>query len=320
MQPASQVKPMVEAGILSGIAIIFALMSVYLPVVGAFIHLIWPVPIILLGVRHGVRRSVLATIVAGILIAIILHPLHAVSVVVGFGLTAIVLGHGIRNEFPPTKILIRGSAASIVCTVMMLLISMLVIGTNPLALQQDIVAQSMEQSIAFYRQMGMSTADLENMSSMMSTMGELMKIILPSAFALAAVVTAYINLMVARRILKKMGHYVAPFPAFKDWQMPRLSLYGFIVGILAMYWGHTREWTILYQAGVNIQMITTLFLVLQGLALFYFMADKYNFPRWARILMVVMILTNGIMLQAALFAGAFDMAINYRVRNGSGSA
>ena len=315
MQPVSQVRPMVEAGILSGIAIVFALMSVYLPVVGAFIHLIWPVPIILLGVRHGVRRSIMATVVAGILIAIILHPLHAVSVVVGFGLTAIVLGHGLRNDFPPTKILIRGSAASIVCTVMMLAISMVIIGTNPLKLQQDIVAQSIEQSIAFYRQMGMSTADLENMSNMMSTMGELMKIILPSAFAMAAVVTAYINLMAARRIMKKMGHYVAPFPLFRDWQMPRMSLYAFIVGILAIYWGSSRGWTILYQAGVNIQMIATLFLVLQGLALFSFMANKYNFPKWARVLMIVMVLTNGIMLQAALFAGAFDMAINYRSRN-----
>lgn len=49
--------------------------------IGAFINLIWPVPIILLGVRHGYKWSMMATAVAGILIAILVHPLHAVAVV-----------------------------------------------------------------------------------------------------------------------------------------------------------------------------------------------------------------------------------------------
>lgn len=315
MQHQNQSRPMVEAGILASIAIIFAFISAYLPLVGAFIHLIWPVPIILLGVRHGVKWSVMATVVAGILIAILLHPLHAVSVVVGFGLTGVVLGHGLRKEYAPAKTLLWGSAAALVSTAAVIAIGMFVIGTNPLAIQQEAMTKSVEGAIDFYRTMGMKEEDLKQIGATMSSAMDMMKIILPAGFAMAAVVTAYLNLFVAKRILKKMGHYIRPFPPFKEWQMPRLSLYAFIVAVLAMYWGHSREWTWLFHFGVNLQMIAVVFLLIQGLAVFYYLADKYKLSRLIRGIILFLVFTNGIALQIVLFAGAVDMAMNYRTRN-----
>lgn len=315
MQHHNQSRPMVEAGILAGIAIMFAFISAYLPLVGAFIHLIWPVPIILLGVRHGVKWSVMATVVAGILIAILLHPLHAVSVVVGFGLTGVVLGHGLRKEYTPAKTLLWGSAAALVSTAAVIAIGMFVIGTNPLAIQQEAMTKSVEGAIDFYRTMGMKEEDLKQIGATMSSAMDMMKIILPAGFAMAAVVTAYLNLFVAKRILKKMGHYIQPFPPFKEWQMPKLSLYAFIVAVLAMYWGHSREWTWLFQFGVNLQMIAIVFLLIQGLAVFYYLADKYKLSRLIRGIILFLVFTNGIVLQIVLFAGAVDMAMNYRTRN-----
>ena len=74
----TRVKPMVESGILSAVAILFAIISAYVPVLGAFINIIWPVPLVLLGVRHGHKWSIMATVVAGLITAMLLHPLHAV--------------------------------------------------------------------------------------------------------------------------------------------------------------------------------------------------------------------------------------------------
>lgn len=312
MQRHTQIKPMVEAGILASIAIMFAFISAYLPVVGTFIHLIWPVPIILLGVRHGVKWSTLATVVAGILIAVLLHPLHAVSVVVGFGLTGIVLGHGLREKFNPAKTLLWGSAASLVSSAAVVGISMVILGANPFNLQQDAMAKAMEQAMDFYRQMGMKEEDLQQMTTTMGAVMELLKIILPAGFALAAVVTAYLNFTVAKIVLKKLGHYVEPFPPFREWQMPKIALYTFVVAVLAMYWGHSREITWLYTVGVNVQMISMIFLIVQGLALFYYLADKYKLSRLVRGIILFLVFTNGIILQVIIFAGAFDMAMNYR--------
>ena len=58
----ARTRSLVEGGILSAMAIVFALISVYIPVLGMFVNLLWPVPIILLGVRHGFRWSFLCLI------------------------------------------------------------------------------------------------------------------------------------------------------------------------------------------------------------------------------------------------------------------
>ena len=99
----NRVRPMVEGGILAAVAILFALISVYVPFIGVFVDLIWPVPIILLGVRNGYKWSIMATLVAGVLIAILLGPLRAVGVAIGFGLIGITLGHAFRKNYSPVK-------------------------------------------------------------------------------------------------------------------------------------------------------------------------------------------------------------------------
>ena len=40
---------MVEAGILAAIAIVMALISMYVPVAGVFVNFVWPLPIIISG-------------------------------------------------------------------------------------------------------------------------------------------------------------------------------------------------------------------------------------------------------------------------------
>ena len=68
----ARTRSLVEGGILSAMAIVFALISVYIPVLGMFVNLVWPVPIVLLGVRHGFRWSFLCLAVSGVVMAILI--------------------------------------------------------------------------------------------------------------------------------------------------------------------------------------------------------------------------------------------------------
>lgn len=313
MQRQTKITPMVEGGVLSAIAIMFAFLSAYVPILGGFVNLIWPVPIILLGVRHGHKWSLLATVVAGILIAVLMGPLHALSVVVGFGLIGIALGHSIRVNFSPSKTMIWGSVASMISQAAIIGLGIIITGTNPFNIQTELMTKSLEEAMGIYRSLGVfKEEDLAKMKEMMVGMLDLLKIILPSGLILASIVTAWLNYSVAKAVLKKMGHYIAPFPPFKDWNMPKAVLYAFVVAGLAIYWGGSRELTWLYNAGMNLQMVCIAFLIVQGLALFYFLADKYNLSRFIRSIILVLVFTNGIVMQIILFAGAVDLAINYR--------
>lgn len=308
----TKVRPMVEGGLLAGIAIIFAVISAYLPVIGPFVNLLWPVPIILLGVRHGYRLSIMATVVAGVIIAMLLHPMQAVSVVVGFGLTGIVLGYAFRMEFSPGKTMLWGSAASLLSSVALLAIGAAVTGINPLAMQSDIMAQAVEQGVEVYRNMGMAEQELAKITESMKTMIDLLKIILPAGFIMASVVVTFINFVIAKTVLKKLGHNIPDFPPFRNWTLPDYVTYFFVVALVMIYWGKSKEITMLYNIGMNLQMMTGMLLLVQGLSLFYYIVDKYNLSRVVRGIILFLILSNGFISQMVIFAGAIDTIIDYR--------
>jgi len=303
---------MVEGGILSAVAILFALISVYIPIIGVFVNLIWPVPIILLGVRHGYKWSLMATAVAGILIALLIHPLHAVTVAVGFGLIGIVLGHCFRKGYSPVVSVMLGSIASLVSKIIVLSISAVVLGINPLADQSAAMATAVEQAINMYRSFGMKEEDLTRMAESMRGMLDLMKLIFPAGFALASVVDTYLNFLVARLVLRKLGHHIPPFPEFRVWSLSPIVLYGFIVSVIMLYWGKSREISLLADAGLNLQIITSMLLMIQGMSVVFFYAAKYKVPGFLRWLFVFMAFSNGFIMQAAVFAGAFDIAVDFR--------
>lgn len=315
----SEVKPMVESGILSAVAIIFAFISVYVPLLGAFVNLIWPVPIILLGVRHGLKWSGMATLVAGLVIAMVMHPLQAVSVVVGFGLIGIALGYAMRAGFSSARTLLLGTAASLTAKVAMLAAAAVVMGVNPLNVQMGEMESALAQVVAFYRHIGMSEQDLAQTSASLHSMLDLMRVIFPAALALAAVADTCLNFMVARLVLRKMGHYTPPLPPFVTWSLPHYVFYVYAAATLAAFAG--RYWGIkwLYDSGMNIQIVASMLLLVQGLAVFYWFAGKYKLPRLARGIILILIFTNGLFMQILVFIGAFDILFDYRKRKTTGT-
>lgn len=308
----TRLRPMVEGGILSGIAILFALISAYLPLIGPFVNLMWPVPIILLGVRHGYKWSIMATVVSGIMIAMLMHPLHSLSVVVGFGLIGIVLGYAFRMNFSASKTMLWGTVASLISKAALLTISALVLGVNPLNMQSDVMVNAVKQAVDVYRDFGMGEQELAKMAESMQTMLDLMKVILPAGFIMASVLDTWLNFLIAKTVLRKLGHNVPNFPPFKEWSLPYHIVYFFALSLVMIYWGNSREISLLTQVGMNMQVITSTLILVQGLALFNYFADKYNLSRMVKGLILFLILTNGFFAQILIVAGAIDMVIDYR--------
>ena len=307
-----RIRPMAEGGILTAVAILFAFVSTYVPVIGAFVNLIWPLPIILLGVRHGYKWALLTTAAVGALVALLLHPLQAVSIVVGFGLIGVVLGHALRAQYSPLKTLLIGGAASLVSKAALLGIGFLITGVSPFFDQADLAGKALEQSLEFYQMMGLQGAQLNEMKETMAKLGEMIKMILPAGLLMAALVDTYINYLAARLVLRKLGHVTPDFPVFSRWRLPNLFAYCFVVALVMLYWGQSREIQLLKTVAVNLQVISSAFLFLQGLSLTVFLLQRYQVSRFLRWLLLFFIITNGFLTQVLVLAGAFDMVLDYR--------
>jgi len=303
---------MVEGGLLAAIAIIFAIISAYLPVIGPFVNLLWPVPIILLGVRHGYKWSIMATVVAGVIIAMLLHPLQAVSVVVGFGLIGIVLGYAFRMELTPAKTMLWGTIASLISKAALLAIGAAITGVNPFNMQGEVMTQAIEQGLEVYRNLGIAEQELVKIKESMQTMIDLLKVILPAGFIMASVVDTFLNFVIAKAVLKKLGHTIPDFPVFKNWTLPGYIVYFFALALVMIYWGKSRELNMLYNIGMNVQVMASMLLFVQGLALFYYIVDKYNLSRAVKGIILFLILTNGLFSQIIIFVGAAETIVDYR--------
>jgi uncharacterized protein YybS (DUF2232 family) len=311
MQP-TRVRSMVEAAVMSAIAIIFAMISVYVPLLGSLVNMIWPVPIILLGVRHGHKWSIMAVAVAATMIAILIEPVLAVKTVVGFSLVGIVLGHALRAGFGPAKTLLLGSLAALVSSVAVLGLMMLLMGINPLNLEFQMMGEGLKQALAIYRDHGMSEEELARMEEMLGTALTIMRVAFPAIFVLSAVTSSYINLACARLVLRRLGQPISGFPPFKCWAMPSYILWAAVAGGAMVYLGKLQQTELLSNLGINVLLFSLALVFVHGLAVFYFLADKYNLSRLLRGIILLMIFINAIFVLIVIYAGAFDMALDYR--------
>jgi len=307
------VRPVAEGGVLTAVAIIFALISTYVPVIGAFVTLIWPVPIILLGVRHGYNWSVLAVVASGIIISLLMPPLTAIAVIIGYGLIGIVLSYALRSSFSPAKALLLGAAASLISKMAVIGIMAVVMGFNPLIIQTEAMTEAIKQALEFYRSMGMKTEDLAQMEAAMQPMPGILKMILPTCFILAAFIDTYLNFQVVKVVLGRLGQPIKSLPPFRYWSMPPVTVYALALALVALYWGQSREIDLLYTAGMNTLVLSGTVLFIQGMALFYFLADKYKLSKLTRgIILFLIFFSNGIFIQSLIIGGAFDLIFDYR--------
>lgn len=308
----TRLRPMIEGGLLAAIAIIFAVISAYLPIIGPFVDLLWPVPIILLGVRHNYKWSILATVVAGLIISMLIHPIQAVQVVIGLGLIGIVFGYAFSMNFSPQKTILWGGVASLISKAALLGIAMLTTGINPFTMEGEVMAKTMEQMVEAYRVSGMSAEEFAKMQELLPTMIGIFKIIVPSIFVLAAIVSTFLNFYIAKIVLKKLGYSIADFPPFKNWIIPDYSLYFFLLSLVMIYWGRKEEFSMFYNSGLHLCVLSTAVLLLQGLSLFNYVVDKYNLSRMARGIILVLIMVNGFLVLMLVAFGALDTFLDYR--------
>lgn len=309
----TNIKPAVEGGILSALAVIMMLISVYIPLLGVVTAVIWPVPVALLGVRHGLKWSIMAAVTSGVIAAMALQPLTALQMVVAFGSIGVVIGHAFHLNYSPLKTMVAASAISFLGILAVLLLGFLIMGVNPLALQMDVLTETSTQVIDMYRSTGaFSEADLEKISSSLNNSLAYMKIIIPGIMALSAVFYALLNFLATKAVLRKLGQQVQSFPPFRQWYLPRKILYIAAVTAVMYYWGHYRSVAPLGDISMNIGVLLIVLFFVQGLSLFYYLADKYNLSRLTKGIILFLTFTNAFFMEMVFFAGLWDVIFDYR--------
>lgn len=304
---------MVEAGIMAAIAIVMALIIMYVPVLGVFVNFLWPLPIVICGCRHGLKWSIMTLLVATIIIAMLMSPINAFFLAAIFGLLGLILGECMRRQLSPMKLMLYGSVGGIIALVLNIVLSFLVLGIDPINMMFTSFDESLVQLAEYYREHGMSEADIKTSIDSYKEMFRMMRIIMPGAFFLCAPVMAFVNYIAAKKILVKLGESFENFPDFVLLKVPKWVLWPYCISLLAVtYFYQTDQSSWMYNISVNVQTVCSFVLVFQGIVLLYWFVDTRKKPRWWANIGMLLLFAIPIFSQIMVYVGAFDLVFDFR--------
>ncbi len=165
------------------------------------------------------------------------------------------------------------------------------------------------QTYELYQQQADLPAEvLWDMELLVTELREIVPRILPGLLGCIVVMTVWINQVVANAVLLKVRPERAPWPRFKNWQIPEKFVWvaiGIIISILLGPEGARN-------AGLSVGLVCTLIYFFQGLAILVYLLGKWNVPGYFRIIiyMIVVVQSFGFIMLTVL--GLADVWTDFR--------
>ncbi len=303
---------LVESAILAAIAVIFTLAGEYIPLVGMFTNLFWPLPIILCGRRNGLKWSTLCLLVTAAIIAMLVGPLTALTTVLLLGIIGLVMGEGMRRNMSPGKILLVGTMASIVSIVLSIAAGYFLLHIDVAKNLTDSLEQSFSLTMDLYKKTGMSLAQMGEMQAQMGAITKMLKISLPAIVFLSAPITVLINYWGARKVLSRMGEYYPWFPPFAQWQLPKTAILPYLLAIGLLFLMRNRPEHVLYILGYNLFIFFNVIMVINALALIYWYTITRQKSKGLFYLGLFLVFFSQLFSQLAVIVGAYDIIFDFR--------
>ncbi|EFW28652.1 hypothetical protein HMPREF9555_02173 [Selenomonas artemidis F0399] len=309
-------RPAATAGVMTAAAVVYALAAIYLPMLTMVLGLLWPVFVALVVVRVGLKWGVLMTAASLLLLMLFATPVMGAFFVLAFAPTGLVLGALVRRDRSAVQTLFAGAAASLGGKVMGAALMFALFGLNPLMIDAADMTAALDRTIEIYRSLGIAETEITELRAAGEQMLTLFVQMLPALLIVSALAEAALSLTILQRVLRRMGIASRALPSFTMWRFPVFFPYLFGFAIVGLYWGSTRDVTLLYEAALNAYLISFFAGLIQGLSLMHFMMTRFEVAPFVRTLLYVFVAINGLVTQVVSWTGLFDMVYDYRKKLG----
>ncbi len=298
-----------ETAIITTLMTVFAIIGLY---IFPIIIMLFPVPFIILGVRHGIKYNILSIVASSLLISILVDILTGVFVFILFGLFAISMVYMINKKYKPSQILVGSSAISLVCTVVAIGIIGYITGVSFLSQINASLTESIRLQMDMIKDVGLTNYEMTQIKELLKTTVEYMIIIIPATIIITSVFVAYINYWVSTAVLARLGHKTVNIPRFVNFRLPSNIILGTVVLFVASY--IVRHFKIFYYDTIFINIIILIFFVffIQGLAVIMFLMNKAKMNKITKGILIFLIVINVPFSFIISFLGLLDVVIDFR--------
>ncbi len=276
------------------------------------IILLYPVPFIILGVRHKTKYNIYSILASSILIGILIDIFTGVLIFLVFGLISIVITYMINRKYRPQQILIGGTIAAIVTTLLSTIIIGYVTGTSFFTQISTSLMENMKAQLNILKEMELSSYELSMFKDVLMATVEYVIIIIPATLIISSIFIVYINYWMAMAILKRLGYKTVEIPRFMHFNLPSNIIMGSIVTIVAAL--VVRYMKILYYETIFINTLILISFVffMQGLSVAVFIMNKRKMHKITKVILIFLIIINVPISLIISFIGLLDVVLDFR--------
>ncbi len=312
------INALVEGALLAALTAILALIGLWIPPLQFITNLVWTVPIVIVILRQNVKVGIMSTVVAAVLVLLFSDPVRAFFLILQFGGVGIVYGVLFKRQTSPGRMMIVGSIVAAASMVLMIVLSSWILGVDITGWSKEFAA-SIGPVMNMYRQMGLldrlaqQGVSEEQLRQSLEQFVKWFQVLVPGILTLSAILSAALNFVVARAVIKKLGFTVPYIPPFRRWQLPWYSVWGVILGLAFTLAGDNRQWAFLSKLGQNIMYVYLPFLFISGLSVVvYFFKERPLSPVLRAMIIVFGFFYWPVAVLIIASVGLFDPLFNYR--------
>lgn len=300
----------VLAGMCTALVVVLSLLGFYMPLLSTVVFLLIPLPIAYLGMKEGIKWSIVVTTGVLVLDSTFFGVVSAAFVCAIFGLLGVTMGICYRYKVSAAKTLIAGAvvvAAALVAegiaTLYLLGLPSLMFGGEGLAQVKD---SMMEALPSFY-----SGEALDQAKEKVDFLMDAMEKSVPYTLVAVSVFYSWASMTLGSHVFKKMGITDIPhLPPFERWEFPKVTLALYLLVLAAQYFFKDQE-QVSYVA-YNLGTLCVSIFWLQGLSVVWWMPHRYPFMKPLRLFIMILSAFIGAIQMFVVFLGIADMAASYR--------
>jgi len=173
------------------------------------------------------------------------------------------------------------------------------------------ISESLQQSLRFYAEFGMSPDQIESVKENAHEITQTILGLFPSLAVVGTSFFAWINLLMMRSLFQKTG---IPYPDYGDlarWKIPDWLVW-FVIASGGMMLLPMPE---IQMVGLNGLIIFLFVYLLQGFSIVHFFFKKKSVPRFLRTIFYLFLFVYQSLLLVVAAVGLFDIWIDFRKMN-----
>ncbi|GIN59569.1 membrane protein [Lederbergia ruris] len=293
---------------------IFSIMlgvAIYVPFTAIVLQFVFLLPFLLFAAKHPIKYSLLFFMLAFI-ISFFLGSVIGVTITLLYGVTGLIMGHGIQRNEAKGNIYVASSIGFLFSLLVLFVVAKLFFQFDVINEYQQMFKNTVNQYMDALTALG-QTPSMELREQLLE-MGNLIGSMAPTVLASGAFITVLILIAVNFPIAKWLKVEVPRFKPFRNVTFPKVIVWIYLVVLLCSMFITDDTSSFFQMVILNAVFLLQILLMIQGFSFIFYYA---HFKKWVKIIpimAVIFMILLPFLLSIVRVLGIIDIGFNLRQR------